>query len=109
MNHFLLIFILKPYDQELNFSCITVNAHVSLSSERETAIAKYVGVNKLVREILIERALFHGKICYITHLSVQLRGDVHAQVAMLNVSMTFGGGGGVGVGVVDLDDRIVAK
>ena len=33
-----------------------------LSSERETATAKYVGVNKLIREILIEIAQFHSSL-----------------------------------------------
>ena len=44
----------------LNFICITVNVSVGLSSERETATAKYVGVNKLSREILIKIAPLHN-------------------------------------------------
>ena len=37
-------------------------------------------------------------------------GEIHTQVATLNVNMTFGGsGGGGGGGVVELDARIVAK
>ena len=41
--------------QRLNFLCITVN--VCDGSEPETINARYVGVNKLIREILIEIAL----------------------------------------------------
>ena len=40
-------------------SQIMVNVHVSLSSEQETASAKYVEINKLIRQILIEIAPFH--------------------------------------------------
>ena len=40
-DHFLLAFIPK-----LNFSCITVNVRVGLSSEWEAATSKYVGINK---------------------------------------------------------------
>ena len=43
--------------QGLNVSCITVNVRVGLSFEQETATDKYVGVNNVFREILIERAL----------------------------------------------------
>ena len=46
--------------QGLHFSCITVNAHVGLSSEQEAASGKYVQVNKLIREILIKIAPFHS-------------------------------------------------
>ena len=46
--------------QRLNFSCITVNVRVGLSSEWETATARYVGGNKLFREILIKIAPFHS-------------------------------------------------
>ena len=47
--------------QELNFLCITVNFCVGLSSEREAAsTAKHVGLNELIREILIEIAPFHS-------------------------------------------------
>ena len=48
--------------QGLNLSCIAVIVHVGLSSRRETTTAKYVGVNELIREILIKIALFHGTI-----------------------------------------------
>ena len=52
----------KPYDfigAEL-FMHWVANACVSLSSEWETATAKYVGGNKLIWEILIKMAPFHG-------------------------------------------------
>ena len=55
-NYFLLAFISQNH-----FSRITVNILVGLSSEQETATAKYVGVKKVIREILIEIAPFHGK------------------------------------------------
>ena len=38
------------------------NVCVHLSSEQETATARYTGVNKLIREILIKTAPFHGNI-----------------------------------------------
>ena len=53
----------------INFSCITVNVHVGLSSERETATAKYVGVNKLIREILIKNSSISQNISNIQWLS----------------------------------------
>ena len=46
--------------QMLNFLWIAVNVYVGLSSEQETVTARYIGVSKLIREILIEIALFHG-------------------------------------------------
>ena len=39
-----------------------VNVRVGLSSEQETANARYVEINKLIREILIKIAPFHGSI-----------------------------------------------
>ena len=39
-----------------------VNVRVGLSSEQETATARYVETNKLIREILIKIAPFHGSI-----------------------------------------------
>ena len=39
-----------------------VNVRVGLSSEQETATARYVEINKLIRQISIEIAQFHG-IC----------------------------------------------
>ena len=39
-----------------------VNVRVGLSSEQETATARYAEINKLIREISIEIAQFHG-IC----------------------------------------------
>ena len=39
-----------------------VNVCVHLSSEQEAATARYIGVNKLIREILIKTAPFHGNI-----------------------------------------------
>ena len=39
---------------------------------------------------------------------VLLRGDIHTQVAMLNINMMFRGVG-VGGGGVDLDARVVAE
>ena len=62
-DHFLLSFYCKTVClQRLNFSyIIIVNACLSLSSEQQTPILKYVGVVKFtVREILIEKTLFHG-------------------------------------------------
>ena len=61
-DHFLLAFIYSKtiWLQRLNFSCITAKARVGLSSERETATARYVGVDKFIREILIKIAPFHG-------------------------------------------------
>ena len=53
----------------INFSCITVNVHVGLSSERETATAKYVGVNKLIREILIKNSSISQNVSNIQWLS----------------------------------------
>ena len=49
----------------------------------------------------------YKKNCFYKSEIVIVRGDIHTQVAMLNVNMTFGGDGGVGV--VDLDTRIGAK
>ena len=40
-----------------------MSVSVYVSSERETATAKYVGVNKLIRDILIEIATFCGTFC----------------------------------------------
>ena len=61
-SHFLFAFTPKPYGliERLKFLCITVNVCVSLSSEWETATARYVGINNLIREILIETAPFHS-------------------------------------------------
>ena len=42
----------------------------------------------------------------IVNILYMLGGDIHTQVATLNINMTFGGRGG---GVVDFDARIVAK
>ena len=53
----------------INFSCITVNVHVGLSSEIETATAKYVGVNKLIREILIKNSSISQNVWNIQWLS----------------------------------------
>ena len=39
-----------------------VNLRVVLSSEQEAATARYVEINKLFREILIEIAPFHGSV-----------------------------------------------
>ena len=41
----------------------------------------------------------------IVNILYMLGGDIHTQVATLNINMTFGGRGGV----VDFDARIVAK
>ena len=46
-DRFLSAFIPKP-DDFRNFSQITVNVHVGLSSEQETATARYVEINKLI-------------------------------------------------------------
>ena len=40
-------------------AAITVNVCVGLSSEQETATAGYIGLNKFIREILIEISPFH--------------------------------------------------
>ena len=86
-NHFLLAyFIPKPYVQGLNsvqglnFSCITVNVRVGLSSEQEAATAKYVEVNKLIRKILIEIAPFHG-----SRAGCSIHSRLLAWVAKINV------------------------
>ena len=53
-------FVVGDKRWRLNFICITVNVSVGSSSERETATAMYVGVNKLSREILIRMAPLHN-------------------------------------------------
>ena len=51
-------FVVGDKRWRLNFICTTGNVSLSLSLEQETATAKYVGVNKLSREILIKIAPF---------------------------------------------------
>ena len=51
-------FVVGDKRWRLNFICTTGNVSVSLSLEQETATSKYVGVNKLSREILIKIAPF---------------------------------------------------
>ena len=79
--------------QGLNFSCSTVNVRVDLSSERETATAKYVGVKNLLEKFWSKYPRFTAllttdyivsypislakvKVCYILHSS-----PVHSAIA----------------------------
>ena len=56
-DHFLLAFFPRSYDFR---GWLNINVRVGLNAQREAATAKYVGVNKLIRGILIEIAPFHG-------------------------------------------------
>ena len=82
-DHFFLSLYSKTiWLERLNFSNIAVNVCVGLSSERETATAKYVGVNKLIREILIEIAPFH-----ILHMIKLLHIKIRKTSSCLNSSV----------------------
>ena len=62
-----------------------MSVSVYVSSERETATAKYVGVNKLIREILIEIAPFHIlHMIKLLHIKIRKTSSCHNSSVKVN-------------------------